>query len=99
MTVFENIEYGLLLQNIPCTPMAGTHPQTSRRAGNCPAGKTAGDAELNGGEQQRVAGAKARAIVGEPSLVLADEPTANLDSATRENIIRLLQQINRSPLG
>jgi putative ABC transport system ATP-binding protein len=49
--------------------------------------------ELSGGQEQRVA--VARALVKQPLVVLADEPTANLDSATAENVISIMEKLNR----
>lgn len=93
LTVFENIEYALLLKNVPARERQERIYQVLDELGIARLEKRR-VTELSGGEQQRVA--IARAIIGKPSLVLADEPTGNLDSATGESIIRMLQQINRS---
>ncbi len=93
LSVFQNVEFPLLLQ--------GGLSRRERRArvdGLLAAVGLADHArhrpgELSGGQRQRVA--VARALVTRPGIVLADEPTANLDSATGDAIIALMQEINR----
>ncbi|MHB1143101.1 MAG: ABC transporter ATP-binding protein [Sulfuricaulis sp.] len=92
LTAIENVEFVMQLQGVAAAERAakarailkevGLDGLEHRRPG-----------ELSGGQQQRVA--VARAIVSEPSLVLADEPTANLDSKTAGNLIQLLQHMNQ----
>ena len=92
LTVRENVEFPLQLQGLAdaterrervlaLLEVVGLGSMVDRRP-----------AELSGGQQQRVA--IARALIKEPRLVLADEPTANLDSGTSTEIIMLMQEMN-----
>jgi putative ABC transport system ATP-binding protein len=92
LSAIENVEYVMLLQGIP----AGERRQRAREILDVVGLEGRHDrrpAELSGGQQQRVA--VARAIVSNPSIVLADEPTANLDSKTGESLLQLMRQMNR----
>jgi putative ABC transport system ATP-binding protein len=90
LTAYENVEYPLLLVGTPARKRreaalalleaVGLKDQRKQRPN-----------ELSGGQKQRVA--IARALVKEPEIVLADEPTANLDSETGTTIIALMRQM------
>jgi putative ABC transport system ATP-binding protein len=92
LTALENAEFTLLLQGMPAKQRKarvqrlfaeiGLAGLENRRPG-----------ELSGGQQQRVA--VARAMVSEPALILADEPTANLDSVTATALLEVMEQLNR----
>ena len=92
LTAMENAEFTLLLQGVPARERRervlglfheiGLEGMEHRRP-----------LKLSGGQQQRVA--VARAVLGEPALVLADEPTANLDSTTAEALLDVMQKLNR----
>ena len=92
LTALENAEFTLLLQGVPVEQRKervqklfaeiGLASLEHRRPG-----------ELSGGQQQRVA--VARAMVSEPALILADEPTANLDSVTATALLEVMEQLNR----
>lgn len=91
LSALENVEYVMLLQGVPDGPR-----RSRARAILADVGLTGLEhrrpGELSGGQQQRVA--VARAIVSEPALVLADEPTANLDSATGAALMDLMRRLN-----
>jgi putative ABC transport system ATP-binding protein len=93
LNAYENVEFILQLQGV-------SRDERRRRAGEI-LGEVglAGlgerrPAELSGGQQQRVA--VARAIVSRPAIVLADEPTANLDSTTALELLKIMDQLNAS---
>ena len=91
LTAYENVEYPLLLQNVGRSERDARVRRWLDQVGIAAQAKQRPD-QLSGGQRQRVA--IARAMVGEPKLVLADEPTANLDSDTAAHILDLLAKLN-----
>jgi cell division transport system ATP-binding protein len=92
-TVFENVAFALQVIGKPRHHILTTVPDTLELVGLGGKEKRLPH-ELSGGEQQRVA--IARAFVNRPSILLADEPTGNLDPTTSVGIMRLLDRINRT---
>jgi putative ABC transport system ATP-binding protein len=92
LSAYENVEYGLRLQMVPAAERR-QRVRSVLAAVGLDGLEHRRPAELSGGQQQRVA--VARAIVGSPSVVLADEPTANLDSKTGTELIELMHRLNR----
>ena len=92
-TVFENVAFGLEVIGRPSTVINQQVPQILELVGLSHKAPSMPN-ELSGGEQQRVA--VARAFVNRPLILLADEPTGNLDPANSEGIMALLDRINRT---
>ncbi|MCB1137929.1 MAG: ABC transporter ATP-binding protein [Leptospiraceae bacterium] len=90
LTAYENVEYILLLQGVGPAERKQRIHALSKKMDMDDLMHRFPD-QLSGGQQQRVA--VARALVGEPEVVLADEPTANLDSANAEKLIELMLQM------
>lgn len=91
LSVEENIEYIMLLQGVP---KEERHERVLKILGEV--GLTGFEdrlpTKLSGGQQQRVA--VARAMVAQPSMILADEPTANLDSKTGSDLLDMMRELN-----
>src|SRR6202035_3859258 len=96
MTLEENVELPLRLAEVPRGARPARVRQALERVG-LGARTSHRPTELSGGEQQRAA--IARALVNQPMILLADEPTGNLDSRTGEEIMSLIAQIHRPPSG
>ena len=96
MTLEENVELPLRLAEVPRGERAGRVREALDRVGLGARVKHR-PTELSGGEQQRAA--IARALVNRPMILLADEPTGNLDSKTGEEIMNLIAEIHRPPSG
>ena len=92
LNVTDNVELPLLYGHVPASERKGRVEEVLERVGLSHRAKHF-PAQLSGGQCQRVA--IARAIVGRPELILADEPTGNLDSRMGEEIMNILLQLNQ----
>jgi putative ABC transport system ATP-binding protein len=93
LTVFENVELPLTYRHVPSVERKRMAREALEKVGMAHRQKHY-PSQLSGGQQQRVA--VARALVGEPSILLADEPTGNLDSANGEAVIEILRTLHRA---
>ena len=91
MTVYENVEYPLTLRGVASADRAARVGAALDRVGLSPRAKQR-PGSLSGGHQQLVA--IARAIAGRPPIVLADEPTGNLDSKSGEAVMQMLEELH-----
>ena len=92
-TVYENVAFALQVIGRPTREIRQVVPETLDLVGLGDKGERLTD-ELSGGEQQRVA--LARAFVNRPPILIADEPTGNLDPTTSVGIMKLLDRINKT---
>lgn len=92
LTVEENIELALLYHKIPAAERRARVAKVMDKVGIAHRAKHM-PSQLSGGQQQRVA--VARAVVGDQAIILADEPTGNLDSAHGQEVMEMLQQLNK----
>jgi putative ABC transport system ATP-binding protein len=92
LTVYENVELPLTYRNMPAAERHDRVQRALERVGMAHRTKHF-PAQLSGGQQQRVA--VARALVGDPVILLADEPTGNLDSKNGEAVMDLLREIHQ----
>jgi putative ABC transport system ATP-binding protein len=93
LTVYENVEYPLTLRGTNAAERRARVEAALERVGIAARGKQR-PGSLSGGHQQLVA--IARAIAGQPPIVLADEPTGNLDSASGEAVMQMLSELHAS---
>ena len=93
LTVFQNVEFPLLLQNKLSAAERKARVESLLKQVGLDSHMKHRPNELSGGQRQRVA--IARALVTDPLIVLADEPTANLDSETGEAILGLMKRLNQ----
>jgi putative ABC transport system ATP-binding protein len=91
LSVRENVELALLYHDIPASERKSRVDAVMDKVGIAHRAKHR-PSQLSGGQQQRVA--VARAVVGEPKMILADEPTGNLDTQHGEEVMRMLQKLN-----
>src|SRR5437867_11321461 len=92
MTVYENVEYPLTLRGVPAPDRKTRVDAALDRVGLAGRAKQR-PGSLSGGHQQLVA--VARAITGRPAILLADEPTGNLDSKSGESLMQLFNELHR----
>jgi putative ABC transport system ATP-binding protein len=93
LTVYENVELPLTYRGMSATERKERVHAALERVGMSHRAKHY-PAQLSGGQQQRVA--VARAVAGDPAILLADEPTGNLDSVNGESVMELLRELNRN---